>query len=180
MRLWTSFKGRWVSLDVLKLFTSCAVKSTWIRRYSFIRNSPMQTLKLRTDTDMVKIKKVEIYSAWFHPCTWIRQRILIWKRLFWSVHVAICAVPYGLTDGRVPHCVTCGKIALGSKGNIHELFHHQAATLAPRCNRLLAPVGHVPHCITSCGQILVSGQTEICTIFLSPSSITSSNSCTKV
>ena len=53
-----------------------------------------------TDADLatVKIEKVEINGAWF----------LVYGHgygngLFWSDHVAICAVPYGLTDGRVSH-----------------------------------------------------------------------------
>ena len=39
------------------------------------------------------------------PCarTIIWQRILIRKHLFWSDHVVIHAVPYGLTDRCVPH-----------------------------------------------------------------------------
>ena len=39
------------------------------------------------------------------PCarTRIRQQLLIRKGLFWSDHVAIYAVPYGLTDGRISH-----------------------------------------------------------------------------
>ena len=37
------------------------------------------------------------------PWTWIWQWILTQKHLFWSDHVAIYAIPYGLTDRHVPH-----------------------------------------------------------------------------
>ena len=57
------------------------------------------------DTATVKIEKVEINSAWFHVCGpgYGNGSGYGYVNLFWSDHVAIFAVPYGLTGGRVPY-----------------------------------------------------------------------------
>ena len=86
--------------------------------------------------------------------------ILIRKRLFWSDHVAIYAIPYGLTNGRVPR-LRYFWCLFWSDGNIQKICHHLAETLgtkmwqAPWYSRFLQAQGMHPSSMCTAAWLLL-------------------------